>query len=79
MFLAAAPALASQVSQERLDEGALYPPLSAIRAVSATIAVAVAEQAYIEDLACLPRPNDLREHILAQMYEPSYCDGAYSR
>ena len=78
MFLAAARALASQVSQERLDEGAIYPPLSAIRAVSATIAITVAEQAYVEGLARLPHPDDLRGHILAKMYEPSYCDGACS-
>ena len=78
MFLAAARALVSQVSQERLDEGAIYPPLSAIRAVSATIAITVAEQAYVEGLARLPHPDDLRGHILAQMYEPSYCDGACS-
>ena len=78
MFLAAARALASQVSQERLDEGAISPPLSAIQAVSATIAITVAEQAYVEGLARLPHPDDLRGHILDQMYEPSYCDGVCS-
>ncbi len=72
MFLAAARALASQVFDERLDEGAIYPPLSEIRAVSAEIAVAVAEQAYEEGLARLPRVHDLREHIAAQMYDPRY-------
>ncbi len=72
MFLAAARTLAAQVSQARLDEGALYPPLSEIRGVSAEIALAVAEQAYAEGLAEFPRPDKLREHILDQMYEPSY-------
>lgn len=72
MFLAAARALASQVTEARLTEGAIYPALSEIRAVSAEIAIAVAEQAYAEGSARLPRPGDLRQHILAQMYDPSY-------
>ena len=76
MFLTAARALASQVSEARLAEGAIYPPLSEIRAVSARIALAVAEQAYAGGLARLPPPDDLREHILTQMYDPSYQDGA---
>jgi malate dehydrogenase (oxaloacetate-decarboxylating)(NADP+) len=76
MFLTAARALASRVTEARLDEGAIYPPLSEIRGVSAQIAFAVAEQAYADGLALLPRPDDLRKHILAQMYEPSYQHGA---
>ena len=72
MFLAAADALAAQVTQARLDEGAIYPPLSSIREVSAQIALAVAEEAYAEGLARLARPDDLGQHIRAQMYDPSY-------
>ena len=72
MFLVAAQTLAAQVTQARLDEGTIYPPLSEIRAVSAEIALAVAEQAYAEGLASLQRPDDLRGYILAQMYDPSY-------
>ena len=72
MFLVAARTLAAQVTQARLDEGTINPPLSEIRAVSAEIALAVAEQAYAEGLATLPRPDDLRGYILAQMYDPSY-------
>jgi malate dehydrogenase (oxaloacetate-decarboxylating)(NADP+) len=56
------------------DEGTIYPPLSEIRAVSAQIAVAVAEQAYVEGLATHPRPDDMGEHIRSQMYDPSYED-----
>jgi malate dehydrogenase (oxaloacetate-decarboxylating)(NADP+) len=78
MFLVAARTLASQVTEARLEEGAIYPPLSEIREVSAQIAVAVAEQAYADGLAHLPRPDDLREHILAQMYDPSYEEGVYT-
>jgi malate dehydrogenase (oxaloacetate-decarboxylating)(NADP+) len=70
MVLAAAKTLAARVTEARLGEGALYPPLPDIRAVSLDIAVAVAEQAYAEGLAVLPRPDDLRAHVLGQMYDP---------
>ena len=33
---------------------------------------AVAEQAYVEGSARLPRPDDLRAHIVAQIYDPFY-------
>jgi malate dehydrogenase (oxaloacetate-decarboxylating)(NADP+) len=72
MFLAAAQTLAAQVSAERLASGALYPPIREIRAVSVAIAVAVAEVAYAAGLAGMPRPDDLRAAISAQMYEPDY-------
>lgn len=72
MFLAAACTLAAQVTDAHLAEGALYPALSEIRAVSAEIAIAVAEQAYAEGSARLLRPGDLRGHILGQMYDPRY-------
>ena len=72
MFLAAADALANQVSQANLDAGTLYPPLSDIREVSLHIAVAVAEKAYATGLAQLERPDDLEAQIKAMMYEPDY-------
>ena len=72
MFLAAADALAHQVSQDNLDSGTLYPPLSDIREVSLHIAVAVAEKAYELGLAQSKRPKDLTAHIQAMMYEPNY-------
>ena len=36
------------------------------------LAVAVAERAYEEDLAALPRPADLRAHLEAMVYDPRY-------
>ena len=63
MFLAAAHALAAEVSEENLNAGALYPPLGQIRSVSLAIATAVAEEAYRQDLAGLPRPESIREHL----------------
>lgn len=72
MFLAAARTLAGLVSEARLEEGAIYPPLNEIRDVSAHIAVAVAEQAYEEGLAALPRPEDLLAFMRSQMYDATY-------
>jgi malate dehydrogenase (oxaloacetate-decarboxylating)(NADP+) len=72
MFMAAAHALAAQVSEADLEQGSLYPPLSSIRDVSAHIAAAVAEVAYRSELAPGLRPPDLLGFVRSQMYEPSY-------
>ena len=72
MFLAAARALANEVSEDDLFEGRIYPPLARIREVSLAIAVAVAKVAYDQGLARVPKPDDLRSHIKAQMFDPSY-------
>lgn len=72
MFMAAARSLAGQVSEEQLAAGTVYPPLRSIRHVSVDIAVAVAEVAYAQGLARVPRPDDLEAHIRAQMYSPVY-------
>ncbi len=76
MFLVAARTLAEQVTAEDLAQGSLYPPLSAIRDVSAHIAVAVAQVAYQRGLAAVPEPADLLAHVRAAMYEPDYVDYA---
>jgi malate dehydrogenase (oxaloacetate-decarboxylating)(NADP+) len=72
MFLAAAQALASELSETDLAEGRIYPPLKRIRAVSLTIAIATAKVAYDQGLAAAPKRDDLRSHIRAQMFEPVY-------
>jgi malate dehydrogenase (oxaloacetate-decarboxylating)(NADP+) len=72
MFFAAARALAQRVSESDLERGLIYPPLTAIRQVSAAIAVVVAEVAYQRGLATQPIPDDLEAHIEAQMYVPRY-------
>ncbi len=74
MFLAAAETLAGQVAKADLDLGRVYPALTKIREVSLKIAVAVAEEAYRENLATAPRPADLEADIAAKMYEPVYHD-----
>ncbi len=72
MFLAAARALASLVAAEDLAVGRIYPALRRIREVSARIAVAVAEVAFQEGLARVPRPADLAALVEAHMWKPVY-------
>jgi malate dehydrogenase (oxaloacetate-decarboxylating)(NADP+) len=74
MFMAAAKSLANQVTQEDLDLGRVYPPLTKIRAVSANIAAAVAEVAYDEGLTEQPRPYNILAHVKSMMYQPDYID-----
>lgn len=72
MFLAAARTLAHLVTDQDLSQGLIYPPLRKVRDVSVAIATTVAEIAYQRGLATRPRPEDLRAHIAAQMWEPKY-------
>ena len=72
MFLAAATALAAQVTQKDLDQGSLFPPLSQVREVSTKLAVAVAEVAFSQGHAGIERPADLRAHVRSCMYDPAY-------
>lgn len=46
VFLIAARELAASVRDEDLEQGSLYPPLSAIREVSLKIAVGITKYAY---------------------------------
>jgi malate dehydrogenase (oxaloacetate-decarboxylating)(NADP+) len=72
MFMASAQALAASVTESDLAQGSLFPPLHAVRDVSARIATAVAEIAFREDLATIERPADLASHVRARMYDPRY-------
>jgi malate dehydrogenase (oxaloacetate-decarboxylating)(NADP+) len=72
MFLAAADRLAAQIEPEALEAGSVFPPLEDLHRISLEVATAVAEQAYNENLARLPRPKDLRAYIASQMYSPDY-------
>jgi malate dehydrogenase (oxaloacetate-decarboxylating)(NADP+) len=76
MFMAAAHALAAQVSAEDLQQGSLYPPLRNIRDVSAHIAAAVAKVAFARGLSPKAEPADLLGFVRAQMYEPRYASYA---
>jgi malate dehydrogenase (oxaloacetate-decarboxylating)(NADP+) len=72
MFLTAANALAREVSQQDLEQGLVYPPLSKVRDVSAVIATAVARVAYDEGLASRPNPDDLVAYVRSEMFDPNY-------
>ena len=72
MFLAAARALADQVTAQDLEQGSLYPPLSAVRVVSTQLAVAVADVAFRQGHAGIERPADLLAHVRSCMYDPGY-------
>jgi malate dehydrogenase (oxaloacetate-decarboxylating)(NADP+) len=74
MFLAAASALAEQVSERDLAVGRIYPSLTRIREVSATVATAVAEVAWDQNLTRRARPADVLSDIQSYMYEPEYPD-----
>ena len=74
MFMAAAHALARQVTESDLAQGSLYPPLASIREASAHIAAAVAAVAHDRGLAAAHRPRDLLAHVKSQMYDARYPD-----
>jgi len=64
--------LAKQVTQQDLDQGSLFPPLSQVRDVSLHLAVAVAEVAFSQGHAAIERPADLLAHVRSCMYDPTY-------
>jgi malate dehydrogenase (oxaloacetate-decarboxylating)(NADP+) len=72
MFLTAAKALASTVTEDDLAVGRIFPAISRIREVSVRIAVAVAEEAHRAGLARRARPAELEVDIRGRMFEPRY-------
>lgn len=69
-MLLAAKTLASLVTEEQLQLGCMYPPLSQIREVSKKIAVKIALRAHAEGLAVKPMPEDMEAHVQSLMYDP---------
>jgi len=72
LFLRAATTLAGLVSDERLEKGALYPPLSSLRDVSRTIAVAVATEACANGGGSLAPGTSVEAAIEGAMWTPDY-------
>ena len=72
MFLVAARTLAECISAERLEEGALYPDQSDLRAVSRRIAVAVIREAKRLDLGRLLSDGSIEDAVDAAMWYPAY-------
>ncbi|XP_059505646.1 NAD-dependent malic enzyme, mitochondrial isoform X1 [Stegostoma tigrinum] len=73
VFLAAAKALAEQVTNVELAQGRLYPPLSKIRKVSIHTAAKVAEYLYANNMAFeFPEPEDKEEYFLSKVWKTDY-------
>lgn len=72
MILAAAEAVASQVTSHELG-ASLLPPVDHLRASSATVAVAVVRQA-IADGQCDMDPGEVVEAVRRAMWQPVYRD-----
>jgi malate dehydrogenase (oxaloacetate-decarboxylating) len=72
VFLAAAKALADQVIDSDLAEGALYPELSRIRQCSHAVACATVRQAVRDGFANEEILDGLEEKISQAMWKPDY-------
>ncbi|CAF1361487.1 unnamed protein product [Didymodactylos carnosus] len=73
MFFLAAQHLGALVSQEDLDSGRVYPPISTIQEVTVKIATKLAEWLYETKRAWnYPEPLDKEAFIRMQLYDTSY-------
>jgi len=71
MFLVAAQSLASQLTEEQIEQGMLFPPQSDIINISVKISAAVAELIFDRGLSTVKRPeND--SHIILLIKEKCY-------
>jgi malate dehydrogenase (oxaloacetate-decarboxylating)(NADP+) len=74
MFVAAAHALADQVTPAELDQGLLFPPQSNILETEIKVAARVAGVVFDRGLAGVPRPADCEAFIRSHVYKPEYRD-----
>ena len=72
MLLTAARVLAGRVSPARLAEGALYPPLSSLRDVSRSIAIAVAREARDAGVGLPLSDAEIEDTVERQIWWPDY-------
>ncbi|XP_067674805.1 NADP-dependent malic enzyme-like [Haliotis asinina] len=73
VFLAAARSLSKIVTDQDLEVGRVYPPLSNIREVSVKLATNLAEYVYANGLASTyPEPRDKEEFIRSHIYDTNY-------
>jgi malate dehydrogenase (oxaloacetate-decarboxylating) len=72
MFLVAAMTLADKVAAGRLEQGALYPPLSSLRPISRAIAVAVAREARDSGLARIMSDEQIESAVDSAVWTPEY-------
>jgi malic enzyme len=72
MFLVAAEAMASVVSQDRLDAGAIYPHQSELRTASRAVAIAVVRAARDAGVGRYLADEDIEPAVDAMMWFPAY-------
>jgi malate dehydrogenase (oxaloacetate-decarboxylating)(NADP+) len=72
MFIAAAHALADQVTAAELEQGQLFPPQSNILESEIKVAARVAKVVFDSDLARVARPADFEAFIRSHVYQPEY-------
>jgi malate dehydrogenase (oxaloacetate-decarboxylating)(NADP+) len=76
MFIAAAQAVADQVTEDEIHSGLLYPPQSNILPTEIATAQRVAQVIFDRGLAGVKRPKDLRGFLESQLYKPEYSSAA---
>ena len=72
MFMAAAHAIAEQVTAADLEAGLIYPAPSNLLAVEVHTARRIAEVALSRGLACVDVPKDLGAFVESRVYSPNY-------
>jgi malate dehydrogenase (oxaloacetate-decarboxylating)(NADP+) len=72
MFVAAAHAVAEEVTRAELDVGLIYPPQSEKPKTELYAAQRVAEVIFKRGLARVPQPKDIGAFIQLQTYKPEY-------
>jgi malic enzyme len=72
MFAAAARQLADEVHAEDLEAGMLFPPIAAIRRVTARIAEAVVREARDSGVGRVIPDEDVPAAVAAAMWDPAY-------
>jgi malate dehydrogenase (oxaloacetate-decarboxylating)(NADP+) len=72
MFIAAAEAVAQQVTAAELDAGLIYPSQSRILKTETYAAKRVAEVIFARGFARVPEPKELGSFIESQVFEPEY-------
>jgi malate dehydrogenase (oxaloacetate-decarboxylating) len=72
MFAAAAACLADQLRQEDVDAGSLYPPMAALRRVTARIAEAVMREAREGGVGLPLTDAEIPGRVAGAMWEPRY-------
>jgi malic enzyme len=72
MFAAAAQCLADQLRQEDVESGSLYPPIAALRRVTARIAEAVMREAGEAGVGLRLDPEEIPRRVKDAMWDPQY-------